>query len=203
MHKDVSFLTGLAIAGCLLFNAGTARADDDRSRVSRRAVACGVARGARGGPRPAERRIQPGDVGERRQSRRRGVRGRVHRQSARRSVARQPGDLGAEGEHGERVQSARARAFHGEPLHRDAAGRQPVRVAGEQPGRHRRRVRRQPGEQRPEQRSDGRIPNRRRECIRRRTRALRCERKDRGRRSAPAATRRARITTSPGGRVTR
>ena len=26
MHKDVSFLTGLAIAGCLLFNAGTARA---------------------------------------------------------------------------------------------------------------------------------------------------------------------------------
>jgi uncharacterized protein GlcG (DUF336 family) len=31
MHKDVSFLTGLAIAGCLLFNAGTARADDDRS----------------------------------------------------------------------------------------------------------------------------------------------------------------------------
>ena len=31
MHKDVSFLTGLAMAGCLLFNASTARADDERS----------------------------------------------------------------------------------------------------------------------------------------------------------------------------
>ena len=31
MHKGVSFLTGLAIAGCLLTNAGTARADDNGS----------------------------------------------------------------------------------------------------------------------------------------------------------------------------
>jgi uncharacterized protein GlcG (DUF336 family) len=31
MHKGVSFLTGLAMAGWLLFNAGTARADDERS----------------------------------------------------------------------------------------------------------------------------------------------------------------------------
>jgi len=31
MHKGVSFLTGFAMAGCLLFSAATARADDERS----------------------------------------------------------------------------------------------------------------------------------------------------------------------------
>ena len=49
----------------------------------------------------------------------------------RRSVAGQPRDLRAEGEHGECVQPAGAGAVDGEPVHRGAAGRQPVRVAGE------------------------------------------------------------------------
>ena len=90
----------------------------------------------------------------------------------------------------------------GEPLHRDAAGRQPVRAAGEQPRRHRRGVRRQPGEQRAEQRSDGGRAHRRRERVRRRARALQRRAASSSAPSASAATRRARTTTSPGGRAT-
>jgi uncharacterized protein GlcG (DUF336 family) len=46
MHKGVSFLTGLAIAGCLLFNAGTARADDDRPSPCRDVPSYGALRAA-------------------------------------------------------------------------------------------------------------------------------------------------------------
>ena len=89
---------------------------------------------------PGERRLRPRDVGDGRQSRRRRVRGGVHGRQPRRSVARQPRHLRAEGQHRERIQPAGPRAVDREPLHRGAARRQPVRSAGEQPGRHGRRV---------------------------------------------------------------
>ena len=59
-------------------------------------------------------------------------------------MAGQPRDLGAEGEHRERVQPAGPRALHRQPLCGRAARRQPVRPAGQQSGRHRRGVRRHP-----------------------------------------------------------
>ena len=46
MHKDVSFLVALAIAGSLLFGAGTARADDDRPSACRDLPSYGALRGA-------------------------------------------------------------------------------------------------------------------------------------------------------------
>ena len=86
--------------------------------VPRPAFSRGAEGAARGSPRTGQRRIQPGHVGHRRQPRRRRLRGRVHRQQPRRSVARQPGDLRAEGQYRERLQPAGARALHRRSLYR-------------------------------------------------------------------------------------
>ena len=145
------------------------------------AVPRGAAERPRSGAGTVERRIRITNVGDGRQPRRRRLRRGVHGRRSRRPVAGQPGHLGAEGQHGQRLQPARARAVDGEPLFGRAAGRQPLRAAGEQPRRHRRRVRRQPGQQRPEQRSDGRRAHRRRQRVRRRARALQRQRTSRRR----------------------
>jgi uncharacterized protein GlcG (DUF336 family) len=46
MHKSVSFLTSLAMTGCLLFAAGPARADDDRLPACRDVPSYGALRAA-------------------------------------------------------------------------------------------------------------------------------------------------------------
>ncbi len=46
MHKSVSFLTSLAITGCLLFAAGTARAGDDRPAACRDVPSYGAVKAA-------------------------------------------------------------------------------------------------------------------------------------------------------------
>ena len=58
-----------------------------------------------------------GDVGHGGQPRWRRVCGRVHRQSRGDQWPGQPRDLGAEGQHGQRVQPAGTGAVHGEPVH--------------------------------------------------------------------------------------
>ena len=153
MRKNLSCLMGVV----LLLAAATARADDDRLSACRDLPSHAALRAQLEAARAqAERRLQPGNVGHRRQPRRDRLRGRVHRRQPRRSVARQPRDLRTESEYRERVQPSRPRALDREPLHRHPARRQSVRPSGEQPRRHRCGLRRQSGEQRSERRSDGR-----------------------------------------------
>ena len=116
-----------------------------------------VARGAEGGARRRDagrdQRPEQPHVGDGREPRRRRVRGGLLRRQPRRAVAGQPRHLRAEGEHGQRLQPRRhvveqrigpgqgPRALDRQPLFRRAAGRQPLRAAAQQPGRHRRRLR--------------------------------------------------------------
>ena len=70
-----------------------------------------VARGAQGGARHRDagrdQRAEQPHVGDRREPRRRGVRGRLLRRESRRAVAGQPRHLRPEGEHGQRLQPRR------------------------------------------------------------------------------------------------
>ena len=185
MRTNRRLIAVTALLGSLTLGSTLARAgDDERSACKGLPSHAALRGGARGGAGPGRTADSDLDMwAHGRQPRRRRLRRGVHRQQPRRSVARQPRDLGAEGEHGQRVQPAGARAVDGEPLLGRAAGRQPVRPAGEQPRQHRRRVRRQPGEQRPGERSDGRRAHRRRERVRRRARAVQ-RRRQAGRRAS-------------------
>ena len=121
MSMKQSLAVGVALIGMLIGGSGAVRADGpDACRKS--TLAWRAARGADRSAGTAERRLRPRDVGHGRQPRRRGVRRRVHRRRSRRSVARQPRHLRAEGQHRQRVQPARPRAVDGQSLHRGAAG---------------------------------------------------------------------------------
>ena len=141
MKKRVSLVPGLIVAACLAFG-GVVHADNDHgngqgnacrdlpSHAALRAAlsaAQGQANGGFGLEMWASVVNRDGIV----------CAVAFTRRQPRRSVAGQPRDLGAEGQHRQRVQPAGPGALHRQPLLRGAAGREPVRPAGEQSREHR------------------------------------------------------------------